>query len=188
MRRLARFIGLGLLVALGGGSLTASAVAQPPLHVHFKIDETFETTLCGISVSGHATGFVDVKEFSSPKGHGDLLDTSESVTTFTNPETGKSVSLTFPGLGSGTAVENPDGTVTFTFVRDGADVIFGARRGDVLVQDVGRFVLETVVDFNDPDDPDDDVVVSQSVLFEAGPHPLLDGDVEFCDVIVAALT
>lgn len=189
MKRLAIIIALLTVLASTGALLASPAGAEPQaIHVHFNVDETFDDVVCGIPVTIHIEGFTNVILFSSPTGHGDFLDTSEIVVTNTNPETGKSVNLTFPGRGSGTAVENPDGTTTFTFVRAGADVFFGSTRGDILVQDVGRFILQTVVDLNDPENPDDDVVVSQSVLFEAGPHPQLGDEELFCEVMTAALT
>ena len=180
---------VALLAALVASALlTASAAAAPPVQVHFKIEDTFPSEVCGIPITERVSGFINITTFPSATGHGDFRDTSNFVLTFTNPETGRSVGLTFPGRGSGTSVENPDGTTTFTSVRSGPDVVFGARRGEILARDTGRLILETVIDLNDPGDPSDDVVVGQSVVFQAGPHPQSDGDIDFCAIVVPALT
>ena len=58
-----------------------------------------------------------------------------------------------------------------------------------LLMDAGRLVFAFLIDHGGtPGDPDDDVLISRDVVFQAGPHPDLDSDFElFCEVIPPAL-
>jgi hypothetical protein len=60
----------------------------------------------------------------------------------------------------------------------------------IVSKDVGRIVVVSVVDYNGtPTDADDDTLLSQSVVFQAGPHPDLDSGFElFCQNLVTYLT
>jgi hypothetical protein len=167
-----------------------NALAAPPAVFHENFDETFEEELCGIFVTGHAEGVDTFRIFFDQEGNEiRALGSGQGMITWTNPENGKSVSLSFAGSFQETAVENPDGTVTFTSTVAGlpADVFVSPHES--LFKDVGRVTFVTTVDFGDPEDPEDDVVVSSEIAFLAGPHPELESDfILFCEVVTAALT
>lgn len=167
-----------------------NSFAVPPAVFHVNFDETFEEELCGIFVLGHAQGVDNFKVFFDQEGNEiRVLGSGQGAVTWTNPENGKSVSLSFAGSFQGTAVENPDGTVTFTDTFAGLPENIFVSPHESLVMDVGRITFVTTVDFGDPEDPEDDVVVSSEIAFVAGPHPEADSDFTlFCEAITAALT
>jgi hypothetical protein len=189
MRRLrATLLSLFMLAMILLPAVNASAV--PPEVFHENFDETFEEELCGIFVTGHAQGVNTFRIFFDREGNEiRVLDSGRGVITWTNPENGKSVSLSFAGSFQGSAVENPDGTVTFTDTVVGMPENIFVSPHESLVRDVGRVTFVTTVDFGDPEDPEDDVVISSEIAFLAGPHPELESDFTlFCEVITAALT
>jgi hypothetical protein len=189
MKRLrATLLSLSVLAMILLPAGNASAV--PPEIFHVNFDETFEEELCGIFVMGHAQGVDTFRIFFDQEGNEiRVLGSGQGMITWTNPENGKSVSLSFAGNFRETAVENPDGTVTFTSTVAGRPENIFVPPHESLVKDVGRVTFVTTVDFGDPGDPEDDVVVSFEIAFLAGPHPELESDFTlFCEVITAALT
>lgn len=169
--------------------LPAAAGAVKPLIFHDNFHEEFEEELCGIPVSGVAAGVDNFKVFFDQSGtEVRVLGTSQIEVTWTNPENGNTVTLTSAGRFSGTATENPDGTVTFTDTYTGIPERIRISPSEVLVMDVGRIAFETTIDFGDPEDPDDDTIVSAETVFIAGPHPEAESDFAlFCEAVESAL-
>ena len=62
--------------------------------------------------------------------------------------------------------------------------------GKIVNMDVGRVVVVSVLDYNGtPTNTDDDTLLSQSLVFQAGHLPDLDSNFElFCQNLVAYLT
>ena len=186
IRATALVLGVAAMILWPAGN----AFAAKPLTFHENFEETFEEELCGIPVIGHIQGVNNFTVFFDQEGNEvRVLGTGQAVVTWTNPENGKTVSLSTAGSFQGTFEVNPDGTVTFTDTFAGLpENIFVSRR-DKLVMDVGRITFTTTVDFGDPEDPEDDVLVSSEITFLAGPHPEAESDFTlFCEVITAALT
>ncbi len=101
-------------------------------------------------------------------------------------ENGKLVTVSSAGASSFTSTLNDDGTVTFTSTYKGlAEKIKG--RGKPLVADRGIISFVTTVDFGDPEDHDDDIVVDD-VVVQKGPHPEADSGFSlFCASVQQAL-
>jgi hypothetical protein len=168
MRRLALLLGLAAVVVLGPVGV---ARAAPPEHSVEHVDETFTIEgECDFPVVVHVEG--DVR-------HTDFLDQAGNVVrelevfpnfriTFTNPETGKSISTPSPSVNHATI--NPDGSAVVTITGLSGHLIVGG--GPPLSSDVGRIVLF----FSGPDDEEPDILF-QAGQFDMGPFPPL------CDVL-----
>jgi hypothetical protein len=77
--------------------------------------------------------------------------------------------------------------VTFRNVQSGIQQRWRSSEGPLYMHR-GRIIFETTVDFGDPEDPEDDIVVSDETLFQAGPHPQADsGFALFCDAVLSIL-
>jgi hypothetical protein len=112
--------------------------------------------------------------------------------TFMNPDTGKSITNRFAGVAfkDMSATDNGDGTVTMRTASAGLPEKLVLPDGTIVSMDVGRVVVVSVVDYNGtPTDAEDDTLLSQSVVFQAGRQPDLDSNFElFCQNLVAYLT
>ena len=167
-----------------------TAFAAKPLTFHTNIEETFPDEVCDIPVMAHVQGVDTFTIFFDNEGNElRVLGRGQQLVTWTNPENGKVLNLSFAGSFSGSSVENPDGTVTFTETYAGVPENIFVHRGESLTKDVGLATLVTTVDFGDPGDPDDDEVVDFEIAFLAGPHPDLESDFAlFCELVVPVLS
>lgn len=196
MVRTHRF-GAALVVAatLAAFVLGTAAPASAKLieRSHDRNTITFDPDeVCGIPVVTTVTFVDNFMVRTNRQGYLLFQDSGRSTVTWTNPENGKSVSditsgISFKDL---SVTVNSDGTVTVRTAIVGVPETLRLPDGTVLVRDVGRLVLATVLDDNGtPGDPEDDIFVSSSVESVSGPHPELDSDFTlFCDTVVPALT
>lgn len=87
------------------------------------------------------------------------------------------------------ATDNGDGTITVRTATTGLPEKLVVPDRTIVNKDVGRIVVVSVVDYNGTPADDDDTLLSQSVVFQAGPHPDLDSNFElFCQNLVTYLT
>ena len=180
MRRVLRPLMLTALVLLLSAQV---ALGAKPIHEKFVVDETFEDNLCGIEVTTRLL----IKGNVLIRDDGTVLDTSLIRVRWTNAD-GDWVTNMVAGPFRFTTIENADGTVTFRTAIRGVHSKLRTSEGLTAAFDRGRIIFETTVDLNDPEDPEDDVVISDEIVFQAGPHPEADsGFTLFCDVIQDAL-
>jgi hypothetical protein len=109
MKRLA----VVLLVTLAALVAAApSAQAAPPTHEREFVDRTFtEGELCGFLVEIHQTGFVIRIEWVDEDGNVRRIEAfPQGKATFTNPETGESITVN--AAGPAHLIENPNGSLT----------------------------------------------------------------------------
>lgn len=176
MRRLfASFLVAGLVLTL----TAQSALAAKPIHDKFVIDETFTEELCGITVTTHVEVKGNVLIFEDR-----LVDLSLVRVTWTNDE-GDWLQLFIAGPVVVTEEWNGD-ILTQTAHHKGLHHRLRSSEGiDRATFDRGQIIFKTVIDFSDPEEP---VLVSQDILFEAGPHPLAHSTTDvFCEAVIEAL-
>jgi hypothetical protein len=182
-----RFLTLGLaalaaLLALPGGALAAKTE-------HTTFDETFPDTICGIDVTAHTEGVFNGFQYSTQGGFPLFKGTFHQTTTFTAAN-GKAVIAFSDGMSKDfQVVDNGDGTITVYTALDGQPNVLRAPTGQALVRARGRLVVATLLDYNGtPSDPDDDIFISDEIVFNAGSHPFAEGTLNGCDLIVPVLT
>jgi hypothetical protein len=168
MRKLALLLGLAAVMVLGPGGV---ARAVPPEHSVEHVDETFEITgECSFTVLGHLEG--DVRHMVFFDQAGNVVRELEVFpgfrVTFTNAETGKSISTVSPSVNHATI--NPDGSAVVAITGLSGHLIVGG--GPPLASDVGRIVFF----FSGPEDEEPDIIF-QAGHFNNGPFPQL------CDVL-----
>src|SRR5512132_392480 len=188
---------LGVLsVLLAGGLLLAMvqpAAAQLVQRSHEHLVLTIpDDEVCGVSVTTTLDIIGNDQERLAKSGFPLFQLTGRGTVTFTNPETGKSVSFFFAGVSAKdlTVVDNGDGTITLRTAVTGVPEKLRLSDGTILNMDVGRVVFVSVLDYNGtPTNVEDDVEVSSSIESISGPHPDLESDFAlFCEVVVPALT
>ncbi len=176
MRRVLRPLLLALVIA----ALSAqAALGARPIHEKFVEDVTFEEELCGIPVTTelHVKGNVLIFEDRT-------VDLSVVRVTWTNEE-GDWLELFIAGPVVITEEWNGD-ILTLTADHRGLHHRLRSSEGiDPATFDRGRIVFKAVIDFSDPEEP---VLISQDILFEAGPHPLAHSTTDvFCEAVTEAL-
>ena len=169
MRRLALLLGLAAVLVLGPVGV---ARAVPPEHFPVEhVDETFTVEgECDFPVIVHVEGDLRHTDFFDKAGNvvRELEVFPRFRVTFTNPETGKSISTVAPSVVHVTI--NPDGSAVVTITGLSGHLIVGG--GPPLASDVGRIVFF----FSGPDDEEPDILF-QAGNFNMGPFPQL------CDVL-----
>ena len=177
--------GLTLRQALAAALVTcallpaAALAAQPVERFHDNFRDTFSDEICGIPVDGVAVGVDNFFVFAD----GSFRDTSSVRVTVTNPENGKSVTVSNAGQVTGTAIVDEDaGTITFLTTFKGLPEKIQTRKGPVLLRDAGVITFVETFDLETGD------LVSTDVIIK-GPHPEAESDFEaFCDVVTPALS
>lgn len=181
-----------VLLALGAALATALAMAVPAqaegnvvFRNHLTIrdshieQETHE--FCDVPFLVRWDGSLTVTETVTRRGGGDLeyfafhISTRE---TFTNVETGTSFRSirTFSGRDQ-KLTWNDDGTLTVNAMDRFSNKLFDAD-GKLVAIDAGIAAFTLVIDLNDPADPEDDEVISETITKDHGPRGLIDRD--FC--------
>jgi len=191
-----RGVRLGALSALlAGGLLLAMvqpAAAQLVQRSHDHIVLTIpDDEVCGVPVTTTIDIIDNEQERLAKSGFPLFKSTGRGTITFTNPETGKSVTNFFAGASKDlTVVDNGDGTITLRTAVTGVPEKITLSDGTILNMDVGRVVFVSVLDYNGtPTNTDDDVEISSSIESISGPHPDLESDFAlFCEIVVPALT
>jgi hypothetical protein len=169
MRKLSKLLALTSVLTL---LLAVMARAVPPEHFPVEhVDETFTITdECAFPVIVHVEGDVRDTVFIDQAGNEirELVVFPNFRVTFTNPETGKSITTPSPAVSHVTI--NPDGSAVVAVTGLGGHLVVGG--GPPLASDVGRLVLF----FSGPEDEEPDVLF-QAGQFNFGPFPQL------CDVL-----
>ncbi len=134
--------------------------------------------LVGVAIHGEEHGYfsIQTRGNSAFPYFADRLYTSY---TYTNPETGLSLTVNSRGAGKDLhVVDNGDGTLTITGQFAGIQRSYGPD-GELLFPESGLFRQTVIVDYNGTIDPDDDEFLSPvGEPMIAGPHPT-DGR-DFC--------
>jgi hypothetical protein len=158
---------------------SAALAAQPVERFHDNFRDTFSDEVCGIPIDGVAVGVDNFFVFADDS----FRDTSSIMTTFTNPENGKSVLVSNAGQVTGTAIVDEEaGTITFVTTFKGLPEKIQTAQGPVLLRDAG------VITFIDTFDLETEELISSDVVIK-GPHPEAESDFEaFCEVVTGALT
>jgi hypothetical protein len=172
---------MALTIALPGTAVAAAPVVN--VHTGPELD-SFADELCGIAGTSTTRFVGDFKLYAD----GTYLSTSNFREVFTDASTGKQVELS--GVENVTGPFNPTvdssaSTLTQTFVFKGLPMKISLPGGPTLVRDAGSATVAITFALN-PDGSRGDFL-SQTVLVEKGPHPLLDDDALFCNVVVSAL-
>jgi hypothetical protein len=158
-------------------SATAThAAATPPTvqHVQFTSDP-YPANICGIDVIGVDTVLAEV--LTSPAS-GATINPRLITTVFTNPSSGKSVTLMDAGLAVASTTDNGDSTSTTVVTVDGLTKIQVLNGPLININVVGSITFEVTFDTATGD------FISFAFLSIKGPGPNPPG----CDVITAALT
>lgn len=175
-----RLVLRSLLLAIPVAALTVQvALAGGPMHDKFAVDATFQEELCGLTVTTHDQTNGNVLIFEDR-----LVDLSRVRVTWTNDE-GDWLELFIAGPVTVTEEWNGD-ILTQTAHNAGLHHRLRSSAGiDPKTFDRGQITFKTVIDFSDPEEP---VLVSQDILFEAGPHPLAHSTTDvFCEAVIEAL-
>lgn len=163
MRRLA-LLPLGVLI-VAALAFAAEASATTPVIVTLPINETFiwdQSATCGFPVTEAITGTVHIERFFDNTGTL-VREIAEEEETGTFTANGLTVSTAGHLV---TVRDLVNGTVTVT----GVIIHTSLATGGTLYLDRGRLVFD---------------VVNDNLVFEAGPHPQLHGDIQG---LCAALT
>jgi hypothetical protein len=174
--------GLCSLTALLGALLLASmssTATAAPLTNHFRVtfSDTFPDSQCGID----GTSVLNVMDEIQVFADGTSKAEARVNQVFTSAATGKSVLLffAFQFVRAGPAIDNGDGTITFTDTSKGLQEKLKLPNGTILSRDAG------LVTVNDTFDATTGDFLGETISPENGPHPDLDsGGALFCDVIV----
>lgn len=112
-----------------------------------------------------------VTETGIRKGGGDLEYFRFHIAqraTYTNVETGASFHEISKFTGSDQKLTlNDDGTLTVTFMDRFSNKLFDDN-GKLVAIDTGIFSATLVIDLNDPNDPEDDEVISETIIKDHG--------------------
>jgi hypothetical protein len=174
-----RFLLLGVLVA---AFLPVAASAAPTIEHVRDIGTDVDPDFCGTGAAIDIAFNVRLNIFSTP-GADEEFDklTQSGKVTFTNPENGRSVLLTFAGQTRNTIVEGTEeGVHTHVFTTKGLPEKIRAPGGGVLTRDAGLIVETITFDENDE-------LFDYSATWK-GPHPEAASGFElFCEVTTSAL-
>jgi hypothetical protein len=161
-------------------ALPGAALAAPPTDsYHVRNVDNYDSNVCGIEVD---VEYLMTQNYLA-RADGSWHATSSMRTTFTNPLTGKALVYTARGVTKAAAgdVDEDAGTITFSTSLQGVFVQFGLAQGPVLLNDVGRAVIRTVIDTQTGE-------IISSIVELVGQHPVIDGGVLTCEDIVPALS
>jgi hypothetical protein len=167
--------------------LPGSAFAAKTEHTTF--DETFPENICGIDVTTHVEGVFNGFQYSTQGGFPLFKGTFHQTVTWTAAN-GKFVVASSDGMSKDfQVVDNGNGTITVYTALDGQPNVLRTATGQALVRARGRLVVATVLDYNGtPGNDEDDIFISDEIVFNAGSHPFAEGTVNGCDLIIPALT
>jgi hypothetical protein len=184
-----------LIAALCAGALTvvlAPFAAASGNVVHRSHDtlrdshieqETHE--FCDVPFLVRWDGRVTITETIIARGGGELEYFSIHISaedTFTNVETGASFRAvdTFNGRDQKLTL-NADGTLTVEFMDRFSSKLFGSD-GKLVGVDAGTIAGTVVVDLGDPEDPEDDTLLSETITRDHGTRTF--GERDFCQDVL----
>jgi hypothetical protein len=193
MRRIVITLAAAIVLVLAGAGIAAPAAqAQLVDRSHEHITDTFEVQICGLDLVSTVDFVFNEQERIARSGFPLFQGIGNGTQTFTNPDTGKSITNQFAGVAFKdlSVTDNGDGTITLRTATTGLPEKLVLPDGTIVNKDVGRIVVVSVLDYNGtPTNTDDDILLSQSVVFQAGPHPDTDSNFElFCQNLVTYLT
>jgi hypothetical protein len=181
------------------GCVTAAVIAVPLLGVapasakpiDHSVQNPFEfgftdEDFCdsGLAVDVHGTGTLVETVRGTASGAPLFFDNIVGTTEFS--ANGRTVTVDYAGpFRDSGLVDNGDGTITLTSVAGGVLAVVRDADGDVLWEQRGRLVVQTVIDLSGtPSEPEDDVFLSQTETSFTG--NVSDGD--FCEAVLGGLT
>ena len=187
-----------LLAALCAGALTVmlAPFATASGNVVFRSHETLRDS--HIEQEEHGDEFcpdvpflvrwegrVTITEKGIARGGGELEYYSIHISaedTFTNEETGVSFRSvdTFNGNDQKLTL-NADGTLTVEFMDRFSSKLFGSD-GKLVGIDAGTFAGTLLIDLGDPEDPEDDTVVNETITRDHGTRTF--GERDFCQDVL----
>jgi hypothetical protein len=177
--RLLLLVPLTLLLAL----TPTQASAAPPEVNHFRdVGTDTDPDFCGTGQDVNIAFDIRTNEWISPNGPEELVRTTRSgKITYTNPDTGVSVVVSFAGQATATTISgDPEGLHTLLITNKGLPEKIQTANGPVLLRDAGLIVRE--ITFNG------DEFISQETVVVKGPHPDAASDFAlFCEVMTEAL-
>ena len=173
--RRAVFAALIVALALPGATLAARPIAA--FHDHFT--DSFPGDICGIPVQVDLVATDNFFEYAD----GSFKDAASFMSTFTNPDNGKSVVVSSAGTVTGSAIiDEGANTITFVTTYKGLPEKIQTGHGRVLTRDAGIISFRDTFDLTTGDFLGTEVTIR-------GPHPEADADFAlFCDVVTGALT
>ncbi len=183
--------GLAAAACLVGVTAGSAAAAKPFEHIHDRYTISFEEELCGIDVETTIEAKEHFKGHLGPNGFPIFQGNLNTVVTWYNPETGRTVTehdrSSFKDL---KVTDNGDGTITVLSQTTGIPEEIQYDDGTVAIKDVGRITFATVLDYNGtPAEAEDDIFISQEIVSISGPHPEAESDFTlFCPTVVVGLT
>ena len=188
-----QLVRLSLAIACASGALIAvapQAGAAPLVREHYSgsDDDTFTDTECGdpITIDYHVvfSGVFMLKEGRRGDPTPFFFDNYSSVESFTNVANGRTATVAHNGLYKDLRIELVEGTTyRFTAIEAGRPVVVFGPDGERLIFDRGRIFWSFVVDTKGDTDLDNDEFISDFPPSVAGPHPILDGVADFCDLL-----
>jgi hypothetical protein len=184
-------VGVACVGALVVG-LASPAGAEPieREHYSFRESDTFTDTECGapitIDYAAEFSGLFMLKEGRAGDPTPYLFDNYSAVETYTNVANGKTFTLIHQGLFKDLQIELVEGTVyQFTAIETGQPVFGIGPDGKKFPIDRGRIRYTFFVDTQGDADLSNDVFLGSEEPDVAGPHPVLVGDADFCDLLDA---
>jgi hypothetical protein len=180
--RLRLLLGAVLLVAVVAPTGALAIVTGPPDERFRDVGTDVDTDFCGTGETVNIAFNVRGNLWVLPEDPEDFAKLTQSgKVTFTNPENGKSVLLTFAGQTTNTIVSgDPDGVHTHVYTTKGLPEKIRTVHGAVLTRDAGLIVERVTFDA-------DDAVIDYQATWK-GPHPEAASNFElFCEVMTGAL-
>jgi hypothetical protein len=163
--------------------MPAAASAAPPEVNHFRdVGTDTDPDFCGTGQAVDIAYDVRFNEWISANGPEDLVRTTRlGKITFTNPDTGLSVLLSFAGQTTDTTISgDPEGLHTILTTTKGLPERIQTVNGPVLLRDAGLIVFAVTFE--------GDEFISQETVLIKGPHPEAESDFAlFCEVMTEAL-
>ncbi len=164
-------------------ALPASAANPQLIHFTFSgtnTDDNFCDT--GMTVNDSYAGHAIV--WLAPNQPVDSRNFSEINDVFTNPANGATVVIhSAYGFTDRLISGDPNGLNTHEWTFKGAGQVIRAAHGGVLSHDTGYLVVHTT--WNGPEFFGE--VLGSEIVVDRGPHPGMENDNHFCNVMVAAL-
>jgi hypothetical protein len=187
-----RLIPVAVACAVGSLLAVAAPVSAGPLereHYSGTDSWTFTDQDCGapitIDASAEFSGLFMLKAGRRGDPTPYFVDNYSSVVTYTNAANGKAGMIVSNGMWKDLHIELIEGTTyRFTTLESGRPVIAFGPDGERLIFDRGRILWTFVVDtLGDADLSNDVFIQDPEPTSIAGPHPALEGTVDFCDFL-----
>jgi hypothetical protein len=186
MRRLRWLSAVAGLTVAASMALTTAAWAQPTREVEVLDDTFIDNNFCevaGLTVQGDVTGEIRLLfNRRGPDGPEYVIQHVRVTVVFTNLANGNTVTSVETSVFKDLQVtENDDGTLTILILGTGNAVVYGPD-GKAIARNPGQIRDEIVVDLNDPDDPEDDILLSETRVKESTGRTD-----DFCEAVVPVL-